>query len=598
MPIDRLSHCRFSIYARATLAGMIVTVAGACQKSPFAIDRDLDRLLDQTDQKTGSGNAAEVASPRSRASDPTSIRRQGQGTTAPPTVNPAADDLTFVAADEARDVAARLNRYAADAGVPTSEQVNPDTGDGVTAPVPPRPARVLTLEESFRVSQVTGRELLSAQDDYLLAAIRLLVERHLWGPRLFNDTSVEVFGQGDDARYDSAARLINTLRVNQRLPYGGAVEAAWVWDATEQLRESATDRYTQSSELVFSGNIPLLRGAGDIAREDLIQAERSLIYQSRDFERFRRSYLVSIANDYFELLQTRATIFNQERQLESLRQLDRSTRARVEAGRLDAFQTGVTASRVKAAEASLSGLRESYQLQLERFKIRLGVGVDERLDLSEGVLELPEPQISLDDATAVALEFRLDLQNERDRLDDARRRVANARNGLLPDLDLTGRIGVPTDPDRRRGNASFSPGDANYSAGATLSLPLDRRQEALNVRASVIEFERRSREFDRQRDTVIVGVRSSLRSVELARFQLALAEQQVEINRRRLAGQRLRADTVQPQDIVDSENELLRSENDRDQARTNLRNAVLNYLLESDQLRVNRDGTLRRLPGM
>jgi hypothetical protein len=72
----------------------------------------------------------------------------------------------------------------------------------------------------------------------------------------------------------------------------------------------------------------------------------------------------------------------------------------------------------------------------------------------------------------------------------------------------------------------------------------------------------------------------------------------VEINRRRLRGQKLQEATVPPQTIVDTENDLLQAENDRDRARAQLRTAVLNFLLETDQLRVSREGELVMLPGM
>jgi outer membrane protein TolC len=132
----------------------------------------------------------------------------------------------------------------------------------------------------------------------------------------------------------------------------------------------------------------------------------------------------------------------------------------------------------------------------------------------------------------------------------------------------------------------------------TLSLPLDREQERLRLRSAIIGAQSQARAVDEARDNVVVSVRSAVRGIDLARFRLRLAEQQVEINKRRLEEQNLKIDTVNPRDIVDSENELLDAENARDQAKTDLRNSVLNYLLESDQLRVNRDGTFQPLPGM
>ncbi len=514
------------------------------------------------------------------------LRAPGQASESPPTNNPVPSALKYTPAPENRDAAANLRALVERSGV----QVDPSR--------PLVDVRKLTFEDALRASQQGGPELLSAEEDYLLSAISLLVERHLWGPRFFNDTKASIAGAGSDGHFEHAASLINTLRATQRLPYGGSVEAAWVWDATEQLRGQATGRYEQSSRIVLSGSVPLLRGAGQVAREDLIQSERDLVYAARDFERFRRKFLVSIAGDYFDLLQTKASISNQEKQLESLRLNERRTRARVDAGKLEAFEVGIAASEVLSAEASLAGLRERYALQLESFKIRLGLPVSQTIDVEDDDIGLSEPAADIDEVTNAALDYRLDLQNQRDRLDDARRRFANARDALLPDLNLDAQATIPTDPDASEGGVRLSPDDASYSAAITLSLPLDREQERLRLRGAMVQVQKQQRDLDQSRDNIIVAVRSAVRNVELARFQLTLAEEQVRINQQRKRGQELREDTVTTQDKLNTEIALLDSANRRDRAKTNLRNAVLNYLLESDQLRVARDGTIEPIPGL
>jgi outer membrane protein TolC len=183
-------------------------------------------------------------------------------------------------------------------------------------------------------------------------------------------------------------------------------------------------------------------------------------------------------------------------------------------------------------------------------------------------------------------------------VDDTRRALRNAKNQLLPDFNIAGEVSVPTDNDDDTGGLDPDVNELDYDLSATLSLPLDRESERLRLRSAVINLERRVREYERERDEVIVSVRAALRNIEQARFQLQLAEQQVEINTRRLEGQRLKADEIDPQDVVNAENDKLDAENQRDQAITELRNAVLNYLLESDQLRIGRDGKVLPLPGM
>jgi outer membrane protein TolC len=330
----------------------------------------------------------------------------------------------------------------------------------------------------------------------------------------------------------------------------------------------------------------------------LIQAERDMVYQSRTFERFRRSYLVDIATDYFSLLQTRASIANQLRQLQSLRQFSTATQARVDAGRLQAFQTAITQNQVASAEVSLSELVEQYVLALDRFKVRLGLAIDTPLDIASELPVLREPDADPDAAAKLALLYRLDVQNSADQLLDSRRAVDVAKDGLLPDLNVTGEVGVPTDPNNNSAGLNLSGDSTRYRIGATLSAPLDREQERLNVRSAQIRYERAQRNHSRLQDETVLSARRSARAVDRARFQLRIAEQQVDINRRRLRAQKLNEAEVQPQEIVDTENDLLRAENARDAAQTALRTAILQYLLETDQLRVARDGTLQRLPGM
>ncbi len=551
-----------------------------CSDPLARVDARTDRLLRERSAELGGGAVA----PSVRDGNPTDPRRAGQTSTSLPTSNPGAQQLNFRPAQADRDVADRLERYA-------SESL-PMPGEAASDNV-----RTISLTEAFRLAQASGREHRFAEEDYILSAIRLLIERHLWSPRLFNDTRVGLSGSGTDGRFEHALDLINTLRVTKRLPYGGSVEARWIVNATDQLRTQATGRYTQSSELALSGNIPLLRGAGQAARESRIQAERDLIYAARAFERFRRELLVDIASDYFSLIQARNRIENQVRQLDGLKRDDEATGEKVKAGRLRAFQQQITASRLSQAQQQLARLRENYILQLDRFKQRLTLDISEPIDIDPDIFDLREPDATLREAMGLALEYRLDLQNRRDQLDDQRRAVANARNDLLPDLDLDASVSVPTDPGQMNGGFAIDPDQLDYSVGATFSLPLDRRIERLSLRQALIGLERAQRNYDEFRDGVIISGRQAVRNVDLAQFQLRLAEEQVRINELGLEELLLRDDS-DPQSVVDRRNDLLNAEDARDQAIADLRNAILQFLLATGQARVRPDGTFEPLPGM
>lgn len=540
-----------------------------------AIDLRVDRLTEARSEQLGGGAVA----PRTRPVRPDQEDSPSQALKRPPSTNPAADQLRYKGFPADRDnVLARLDSYA-------------ELEEG---------AQVLTLEETLRIAQESSREYVTAEEDYLLAAIRLLIERHLWGPRFFDDLSTFYVGEpGDTGRYGTALEIINELRVTQRLPYGGEFEAALITRATHQLTEIVGDRNQSSSELMLTANIPFLRNAGLIAQEDLIQAERDLVYAARDFEDFRRSFFVDIARDYFSLLAQRAVIRNEEARLESVIQFYEQTRALVEAGRQPPFQARNVEQNVLSSRNRLVLIREDYILSLDRFKLRLGLPTEARILLEPVSLTLDDPDVTVEQAARIALDFRLDFQNAVDRVDDARRGVANARNQLLPDLDatVTARFGGDDD-DQEQILPSFDLDDTRLRAGLTFGLPLDREIERLQLRASIISLQRQMRGAEQFRDEVVLQARQSVREIDLARFSLRLQEQTVAINELRLEEIRIKSEEIDAQTRLDAENELLGARNARDEAERALRTAILDYLRVTGQLRVRPDGVFQPLQGM
>lgn len=559
---------------RPLSVALLLTTAG-CGQGLDGVDRDTDRLLKERTAQIRAGDTA----PSRRFEIPGGLSDARLRETNPATTNPTADELRFRAADEKRNVAERLTQLQTEVAAEPLQ---------------------LDLQGAFRQAQRGAREFLTAEEDYILAAISLLIERHRWEPQLFQSISADVTDSQFDDGSPSALRVVNELGARQRLPFGGEVEARWVWNAAEDLRRNVTGSYAEASQIVVSGNIPLLRDAGWIAREDLIQAERNLVYAAREFENARRGLLVDIARDFFALLNLQDGIDSQERALDSLKKLQSRQRAWYEAGLLPEFDVNIATNDVLNAESALANQRESYILALDRFKVRLGLPVRTPVKIVSDTLDLPAPETTLEAATDAALEFRLDLQNRRDQLLDSKRAIRNAENQLLPDMQIRGGATVPTQKDDNPGGGggSFGPDGSSWNAGVVFSLPLDRRVERLSLRRSSIQHARAQREYDRFRDQVILDVRSRTREIERASLNLRLAEERVKINERRKEEQELKPDEIDTQRQVDTANELLRAERARDQAKTDLRNAVLNYLLETAQLRVERDGTFQPLPGM
>ncbi len=557
-----------------TLA-LLGTLCGVGCQSMSDIDRKIDAVVRERAARTNVGNPPPVRSAGLPEREPR------QTDTDPSTINPDASQLSYEpgATDES-DVLAQLSSYY--------------------KPPPPGATR-LDLAGALRQAQLTSREYLRAEEDYLLAAIRLLIERHDWGPRFF-DTLSSTIAASDRESYESALSVVNELRVAQRLPYGGEVEARLVTAAAYQLIGELSDpngaRYDADTSLEVAARVPLLRDAGLIAREDLIQAERDLVYAARDFERFRRELAFSIAADYFRLINQLQGVANQRQQLRGIQRLYLQRDALVQAGRARGFELKNVEQRLLSARVALLNAQDSYKLALDRFKIRLGLDVTDDIVLDPVRLSLADPDASLEAATLAALTYRLDYQTEVDQIADAQRAVRNARNQLLPDLELTGSIARSNDADATTDSVSFDFEDTDYEAGITFGLPLDREQERLRLRQATIALERTQRDLAQFRDNLVLDARRALRDIKQARYSLDLQDRAVEINELRIEELFLRKDEVDAQAELDAQDDLLRSLNDRSQAESDLQIAILDYLLTSGQLRVDGVGLIEPLPGM
>ncbi len=542
------------------------------------IDREVDRLVQRSSDRIDGGSIAPDLTRREGTLDmidDPEIRREH-----PATVNPPAEELRFDVAQEVSSVDERLTRLRQRQHEGNTERIT------------------LDLPAVWRQVQKTGPEFLAAEEDYLLDAINLLIERHLWSPRLFGTSNLTFDSAQVDGDSTTALRVINELGVRQRLPFGGEAAASWVWSASENLRSAATGQYVQASSLTLDASIPLLRGAGDVARESLIQTERNLIYSARDFEATRRDLLAGLARDYFDLVRQKNSIANTLKQLASVQLVVKQNEALNDAGRVPLFEVDQARNQLLSARANLVNQEEGYLLGLDRFKIRLGLPALASIELEDYRLDVPEPGVTLAEAAAAALSYRLDLQNARDQLEDSLRGVRNTRNDILPDLDLSGSVSFPTDVGKREGGVVYEPDDVRYGAGLLFSLPLDRKIERLRLRAAIVGYQRAVRNFEQFRDNLVLDVRARVREIERAQINLELARQQVHITERRAEEQQIKRDEIETRDILDTENDLRQARDSRDQAETDLRNAILDYLVVTGQMRVQRDGTFQPLPGM
>lgn len=479
---------------------------------------------------------------------------------------------------------------------------------------------VLSLEKALELAVKHNRQYQNQKESLYLQALSLTLDRHRYTP-IFSGTGEAAYGRStrDVEEYGTMARLtqeapglINQLGALTGTPadllsaYGNLVEEA---GTAAGLNESSTriiderdvsgstgfgvdlllkgggriavnlttnflrfltgdPRVDNSSALVGSFTQPILRGGGrKVAAERLTQAERDLLYQLREFTRFRQEFTVRICSSYYGVLQDRDVAKNNWQAYQSFIKNAERQRAFAEEGRLKQAELGRVLQAELSSENSWVGSVRRYKQSLDAFKIELGLSTDAPVILDDGELrDLAErgilhPQITPEEAVEVAMTARLDLYTQRDQQEDAARRVDVAANELKPGLDLVLGGSVSSLDNNRFSQFDFN--RARLNAGLNTDLPLERKSERNQYRGALIEQERSIRELELAGDNVKLEVRNAWRELDQAKRAYEIAQQTVGLNQRRVEEQELLAELGQviAQNQVDAQNDLNESMN-------------------------------------
>ena len=220
----------------------------------------------------------------------------------------------------------------------------------------------LDLFKSVKYAVAHSRSYQSAVEDVYLKALDVTTQRHMFEPQPFADVTAGFARTNEPAVTDQANYLGGLdAGVTQHLPLGGSITAQAVLNMIDVLDDHLGDG--QTARLAMTGSIPLLRGAGMVNLEPLIESERSLVYQIRTFEDFRRQFAVDIASSYFLLLDDQESIDNRRLKFMTSTDLTERTRALYAAGRLNYIE-------VQRAAELLSRMKRRWLTPRKRMKMR------------------------------------------------------------------------------------------------------------------------------------------------------------------------------------------------------------------------------------
>ncbi len=444
-----------------------------------------------------------------------------------------------------------------------------------------QPLLELDLTKALEIAAAESREFRDRKERLYLAALSLTDQRNRYSTIFSGTGDGTVSGTGDDT---SQGRASGTIGFSKILASGARVLGSFV--STYFKVFTSGGGWDVSSLLSLSITQPLLAGFGrEVALEPLTQAERDVVYAIRDFERFRRTFCVDIVGEYLNILELRNNLQNQVANLKSLETNRARVEALAEAGRMPRFQVDQARQQEFAARDRTILARSRLQTAKDRFKITLGLPLETRIRLDEGVLDqlralgVEAVELTEDDAVRIALQRRLDLRNAKERIEDAERAVRIAEQALEAGLDLSLAVEVPNEDDKG-GKLRFD--KLRWEAALGIDLPLNKVPERNVLRRSLIALDAARRDYELQRDRTEEAVRAALRDVEQAYRSYKIQEQAVHLAEQRVDSTLLLIDAgrASTRDYLEAEQALLESQNA-------LTSALVDYVVS--ELRLLRD---------
>lgn len=475
----------------------------------------------------------------------------------------------------------------------------PGTVDGappaVSAAALPDPL-VLTLTEALAAGARNDSGYQDMKEAVFQAALKLDLQRHGFENNFAGILSGGIKrSEGEDGVASSQAQGGVKSSVTRTLTGGATLAASLGLDVIRLLTGEGGSTLGLLGDATIA--IPLLRGSGRaVVREPLTQAERDLVYAIYDFESYRQSYAVRVADAYYGLLeagqQVTALRDNQKRLSDSYRRAEMLSAA----GRMSKVELDQTRQDLLRTGDQLVGAVQTRESRLDQFKITLGLPADAHVDVAMAELTRLESSMGLDakgtnlvsvaapalpwsDAQAVelALTNRFDLVVARARLEDAARATRLAADALRPDMALAG----SASHGRTRVSGGGQDGDkSDYGLTLEAGLPWERTAERNGYRAALIAMDAAARAVEAAEDGAKQAVRSGLRSLRAAWSSFGIQSEAVRVAMRRVHSTDLfqQAGRADVRDVLDAESALLA-------ARNALVSAVVRYRMAGLELR-------------
>jgi len=478
---------------------------------------------------------------------------------------------------------------------------------------------ILTLPQAVALATVYNREYQLEKELLYAMALDLRLTRHEFETKFFSGGREGYGKEGTDEGIGGEADFGFDRMLASGARIGTKVGIAWFKVLTGDFRGGL------ASILSATVTQPLLRGSNrKVVMENLTQFEQDTLYQVRSFNRFRKTFVVSVITGYYQVLGLTDTVKNTKENCRTLERLYERVEKLAAVGRVPMEELERVRQNVLQARDVYIQAEKEYKQMLDEFKfwhLSLPANTEFQLDVNElevlRLVELTKPEFSEAEAIETALDCRLDIANRSDAIDDAERKILVAADALRGELnlfvgvdatsltssselpgvgalddDFTADRGRPNPLRRLRDNNPLRSFRDESEIGLDWELPLDRVFEQNIYRKALITLSQRQREYEEMADWVTLEVRQAYRDLaeaaERHRVQLECLElAEKRFNNTLLLVQYGRASSRR---VLNAQDDLFDARNGETEALVNYAIATLNFYCYTGVLQVRPDG--------
>lgn len=331
-----------------------------------------------------------------------------------------------------------------------------ETSHGQRPPETDRdPAPRVDLDDIIELALLNSREYQTQKEQLYRVALRLSLQRYDY------ELKASPFGNGTGGQFDtrqsndasfSRLRVPSAAQAEALLNTGSTLVTRFANDVL--LTFGGPDGFAADigSELLFEMTHSVFQN--DVRFERLTQAERNVVYAARDFMRFRRSFYLQLATQYYNLLRTYRQVEIDALNYVNLVRVYSERKVEVDEGQSPRVQIDQVEQNALNGRSRLISTCNGLENSLDRIKILIGLPTESPLSIDLAELD----ELTREDEIAVSMELvrrarsRLDDEQNRDDLDEARilHRAAELASRIRDALELIQRPLLHVDASNSR----------------------------------------------------------------------------------------------------------------------------------------------------